>query len=84
MKKLITALALLALAACSAPAVDVERVLTDQGFTEISVGGASLFSCGKDDMTSNTFTAKGPTGRPIKGVVCGSGGFFKGYTVRTF
>lgn len=89
MKKTIVLITLLTLAACTtgctAPRDDVERVLTDQGYTDISVGGHDFFGCSKDDTTANKFTAKGPTGRPVKGVVCGSWSFWgKGYTVRTY
>ena len=75
----------LALFACTAPVGEVERVLADQGYTDISVGGHDFFGCSKGDTTANKFTAKGPTGRPVKGVVCGSWvGWGKGYTVRTY
>lgn len=73
-----------ALAGCSAPKGEVERVLADQGYTDVRVGGHDLFRCGRDDSTSNKFTAKGPTGRPVRGVVCGTAGWSKGYTVRTY
>ena len=51
---------------CTAPREDVNRILADQGYTEISVGGASIFACSKGDTTSNTFTAKGRPGVPSR------------------
>ncbi len=63
---------------------EVQRVLEDQGYTDIVIGGADPWGCGKEDSTSNKFTAKGPTGRQVRGVVCGTGGWTKGYTVRVY
>ena len=84
MKKSTFALLLLGATACTAPPSEVERVLADQGYTDITVGGYAAWGCGKNDTTANKFTAKGPTGRRVKGVVCGSVGWGKAYTVRTF
>lgn len=83
--RFIAASAALSLAGCAAPKQDVERVLADHGYTDIAVGGYTPWGCGKDDSTSNTFTATGPTGRRVRGVVCGSVALWgKAYTVRVF
>lgn len=62
---------------------DVRR-LRDAGYTDIVIGNgpSPLFMCGKDDSIffSSSFTAKGPSGRPVRGVLCG--GMFKGATIR--
>lgn len=57
------------------------RVLADQGYTQIELHGYDWFNCSKDDTYHDKFTATGPTGRKVSGVVCG-GLFFKGATVR--
>lgn len=89
MKKLIIIPVLLVLAACqtgcTGDRTEVARVLEEQGYTDIEVGGFDMFGCSKDDNTATKFRAKGPTGRSVKGVVCGSFSFWgKGYTVRTY
>ena len=62
---------------------DVRR-LRDAGYTDIVIGNgpSPLFMCGKDDSIffSSSFTAKGPSGRPVRGVLCGA--MFKGATIR--
>lgn len=57
------------------------RVLADQGYTNIKMNGYDWFNCSKDDTYHDKFTATGPTGRIVSGVVC-AGLFFKGATVR--
>lgn len=57
------------------------RVLSANGFTDIKMTGYSWLSCSKNDTFSTGFTAKGPTGIPVKGAVC-SGILFKNSTIR--
>lgn len=58
-----------------------ERILKANGFTEIQFTGYAWLSCSDKDTFSTGFTAKGPTGIPVKGAVC-SGMFFKNSTIR--
>ncbi len=59
-----------------------ENALLDAGYTEIEVKSCwFLCGCSRDDYYTEKFAAKGPTGRPTKGSVCG--GFWnKGATIR--
>ena len=57
-----------------------ERILKSNGYTEISTGDHSMFSC-PDDFYATKFTAKSPNGTKVKGVVC-SGLLFKDNTIR--
>lgn len=57
------------------------RVLSANGFTDIQMTGYAWLSCSDKDTFSTGFTAKGPTGIPVKGAVC-SGMFFKNSTIR--
>lgn len=89
MKKFVILAALLVsacgLSGCTGNREDVHRVLEDNGYTEIEVGGFDMFGCSKDDTTATKFKAKGPTGRPVKGVVCGSWALWgKAYTIRVY
>lgn len=80
MKKLIIGIAvLMSLAACSQPD-KAQQVLTKAGYTDIKTGGYGMFSCSDDDTFKTKFTAKGPSGQQVEGVVCG--GVFKGSTIR--
>lgn len=56
------------------------QVLEEQGFTNIRFTGYSFFMCSDKDTYSTGFEATSPTGKEVKGAVCG--GFMKGYTVR--
>ena len=89
MKNIFTLTVALLLAAgaagCTGDRDEITRVLVDQGYTEVEVLGYDLWGCGRDDNTATKFRAKGPTGRPVRGVVCGTwSGWGKGYTVRTY
>lgn len=44
--------------------------LQKAGFTNISVGGYSWFSCSEDDTTQTEFTATNPRGQRVSGTVC--------------
>jgi hypothetical protein len=79
MKKLIALVAVLGLTACS-DAPTAERVLSDQGFTNIRTSGYAWWGCDKEDTFKTGFTAIGPAGKPVSGVVCS--GWLKGATVR--
>lgn len=58
-----------------------ERILKANGFTEIQFTGYDWLACSSKDTFSTGFTAKGPTGIPVKGAVC-SGMLFKNSTIR--
>jgi len=72
-------IAALSLAACS-DASDARRVLDDQGYTDIRVGGHAWFACSDHDSYATKFTAKSPIGRQVSGAVCK--GIFKNSTIR--
>lgn len=72
--------AALALSACTSPS-DADRVLRQQGYTNVSTGGYAWMSCGEDDSVRTRFTATAPNGEPVNGAVCG-GLLFKNNTVR--
>lgn len=72
----------IALSGCSQPD-RATQVLSSQGFTDIvihPVGLADAFSCSEGDAFYTPFTARGPSGTTVNGVVCS--GFLKGATVR--
>lgn len=75
-----TALACLWLSGCTDQRT-ARRVLEQQGYTDIRVGGFDPFACSDDDTYSTKFTATTPYGARVSGVVCSSQ-FFKGATVR--
>lgn len=60
-----------------------ERILMQQGYTNIRMTGTPLFSCSEDDsmLASSSFTATAPSGDDVDGSVC-CGLMFKGCTVR--
>ena len=70
---------LMLLTACSDES-NTERVLSDQGFTDIQTTGYAFFGCGKDDSFHTGFVAKSPIGKTVSGVYCS--GWFKGGTIR--
>ncbi|STQ71485.1 hypothetical protein [Hafnia alvei] len=80
MNKLILIGALL-LAGCTDP-TEATKVLQDNGYTDIRIGGYSWLGCSENDQFSTEFIAKSSTGRDVKGVVCS--GWMKGSTVRFF
>lgn len=61
---------------------EARKVLGQAGYTDIKPGGYCVFCCSKDDTFHTEFTAKGPTGQPVSGVVCS--GWMKGSTIRLF
>lgn len=64
---------------CSDPE-GTERVLRQQGFTEVEVTGWRPLSASKGDVYSTGFRAKAPNGESVTGAV--TSGFWKGHTVR--
>lgn len=81
MKTLTTALILitLLLTGCAQPK-KAERILRQQGYTNITIKGWAPLMAGEDDTFSTGFTATSPNGEPVKGAV--TSGFLKGSTVR--
>lgn len=68
---------------CSGDPDHAKRLVEDAGYTKVEVGGARGYRCGRDDNRSNTFSAIGPNGRYVEGVVCCSFmGCAKGCTLR--
>lgn len=57
------------------------RALEGAGYTNIKITGYRVFGCSEDDLSHTGFTATGPSGKPVTGVVCG--GLLKGATIRT-
>lgn len=59
------------------------RTLQSQGYTDIVITGYRYFGCG-DESVHTGFSAKGPTGVPISGVVCSGATnlFGKSHTIR--
>lgn len=80
MKKLIAVMIVLALTGCSS-SNDAVKALTGAGYTNIETHGYSFFGCSEDDAFKTKFTAVGPTGQKVEGVVCS--GWLKGATIRT-
>lgn len=79
MKKIAIVLTMLVLSACS-DANEARRALTAAGYSDIRTEGYAFFGCDEKDTFHTKFTAKGPTGVKVSGVVCG--GWFKGNTIR--
>lgn len=79
MKRFAAAAAILSLAACS-DAPTAERVLADNGYTNIKTNGYAFLSCGEKDSFATSFTATSPNGRQVSGAVCS--GWMKGATIR--
>lgn len=71
MKRLLFALSILLLVACGKVEPDVAtRVLTNTGHTDIQLGTEHVSGCNRDENYSLGFAAKGPTGRPVRGILC--------------
>lgn len=66
--------------ACTQPD-HAREMLDSQGYTDIQMNGYDWLNCSKDDFYHDKFTAKGPTGKNVSGVVCG-GFLFRGATIR--
>lgn len=60
-----------------------KRALEGAGYKNIILTGWGPFAgCSENDTFVTRFTAIGPTGIPVAGVVCS--GWFKGATIRTY
>ncbi|MCJ2107889.1 hypothetical protein MKK70_21420 [Methylobacterium sp. E-041] len=75
---------LLVLASCTDP--DGSRdVLEAAGYSEVRIVERPHWwtsNCGERDTYATPFTAEGPTGIPVEGVVCSQGRYGKGATIR--
>lgn len=81
LKVLAVAASALLLTACAVPEDETRDALDAYGFKDASLGDIAIFGCDvKSDGWSRKFTATGPTGVRVNGVVCK--GLFKGATVR--
>jgi len=78
--KSVVIFAMALLAGCTQPE-KARAVLESAGYSDIRLDGYGWFACSEDDTYRDKFTAKGPTGKPVSGVVC-AGLFFKGATIR--
>lgn len=76
---LIALLAIVGMGACT-NADKSRTTLEKSGYTDITIGGHSYFSCGSDDAYSTKFTAKNPAGSKVEGTVCC--GWLKSCTIR--
>jgi hypothetical protein len=54
--------------------------LTQAGYSQIEITGWRFWGCGREDNVHTGFTAVGPTGVPVEGLVCK--GWWKGNTIR--
>ena len=70
---------LVGLTGCTKPH-ESERVLRDQGYTDITIQGYGMFRCDEKDTFSTRFTAKSMSGKYVSGTVCS--GLLKGNTIR--
>jgi len=59
---------------------EAQRVLTQQGYTQIQITGVNFFSCGEGDIYRTGFTALTYTQQKVEGTVCS--GVLKGNTIR--
>lgn len=69
MKKFIIMLALLGLVGCTNEKAAI-KALDGAGYSNIRITGYKFFGCSEDDLYHTGFTATGPTGKPVTGVVC--------------
>lgn len=79
MKRLLFIFFVLFFVSCTSPE-NAQRVLEQSGYTNIKITGFRFFGCGQDDVFRTGFTAVGPSGKNIEGVVCGD--FIKASTIR--
>ena len=76
---IILLLASLVMAGCTQPEKATD-VLGKAGYSNITITGYEVFGCSEDDNFHTGFTAIGPSGQPVNGVVCS--GIMKGSTIR--
>lgn len=60
---------------------DTHRALEGAGYTDVDITGYRLFGCAREDQFHTGFSAIGPSGKRVTGVVCS--GWLKGSTIRT-
>lgn len=71
----IAALIALAVSGCTSQQEDdanALRVLEESGFSHVILNGHAYFACAKNEISSTSFDAVGPTGRKVRGAVCTS------------
>jgi hypothetical protein len=59
---------------------NVEKILTEQGYTNIDLDGYDFFGCGQEDIYRTKFIATNSNNKTVEGTVCC--GFFKKCTIR--
>jgi hypothetical protein len=57
-----------------------QKILDQEGYTEVSFTGYKPFACSEDDSTKTGFSATSQSGSIVTGVVCC--GLMKGCTIR--
>ena len=57
------------------------RILQEEGYTDVHITGADPMMCGHGDLKGTKFRAKNQAGNVVRGVVC-CGAVFKGCTIR--
>ncbi len=62
---------------------EATRVLQQQGYKDIKIGGYAWFACSEKDFWQTQFEATALDGTKVKGAVC-RGAFFKANTVRLY
>lgn len=84
MKNKVSALILAGLLALGASGcTDTDKATTalqGAGYKDVQITGYRIFGCSDSDTFHTGFTATGPTGVRVSGVVCG--GWLKGSTIR--
>ena len=81
MKRLIVCV-IAALTVSCTDAPGARKALAGAGYTNIVIGGYDVWGCSKDDTYATKFTATGPSGASVRGVVCA--GILTGATIRTY
>ena len=80
LRVLVAVVGLCVMAGCTDP-VTAERVLSEQGYTDIQITGYRFFGCSEDDFYVTGFNATSPVGKRVEGCVC-QGFLFKNATIR--
>ena len=78
-KLLIVVVSVLMITGCTRSG-QAERILEENGYTNIDVGGYGFLSCSDDDVFRTNFTATSPNGKRVSGTVCS--GLLKSSTIR--
>lgn len=68
------------LAGCTVSEPRATSAVEAMGFSDVKLGGPSLFGCSDKDTFTRTFTATAANGKRVHGVICK--GLMKGATVR--